>query len=189
MKIVEQTLMNLKSKETQTSCDCLEEICPENNSIAGSPQANEDENFVTQNIIDTIISKEKDSISLNKSNEIGGTSNTFLVFTDDETTTLRTAMKRKLNWMDEVVTAPSKKPLIGVENDHWAFENQVLRTLEPLGDDDKSIPSSFNSVDDGEQQSQDANKELPKSENVTSAIENDQCNRDGEIEMNDLNQY
>ncbi|GFX43932.1 uncharacterized protein TNCV_4112111 [Trichonephila clavipes] len=181
--IKEQTLMNLKSKETQTSCDCLEEICPENNSIAGSPQANEDENFVAQNIIDTIISKEKDSISLNKSNEIGGTSNTFLVFTDDETTTLRTAMKRKLNWMDEVVTAPSKKPLIGVENDHWAFENQVLRTLD---DDDKSIPSSFNSVEDGEQQSQDANKELPKSENVTSAIENDQCNRDGEIEMNDL---
>ncbi|GFY72124.1 uncharacterized protein TNIN_87911 [Trichonephila inaurata madagascariensis] len=185
--IKEQTLTNYKSK-TQTSCDCLEETYSENNSITGSSQANEDENSVTQNIIDTIISK--DSISLNKSNAIEETSNTFSVFTDDETTTFRTAMKRKLNLMDEdeVVTTASKKPFIGVENGHWAFENQVLRTIEPLGNDDKSIPSSFNSVDDGEQQSQEkhVSKELSKSENAMSVIENDKCNRDGEIEMNDL---
>ncbi|GFQ77527.1 uncharacterized protein TNCT_388571 [Trichonephila clavata] len=179
--------MNFISTETQTSCDCLEETCSESNSIARNLHANKEENSITQNTINTIISKEKDSISINKSNEMEETSNTFLVFTDDEIMTFRTTMKRKLNLMDEdeVVTAPSKKPFIGAENGNWAFEH---RTIEPLGDDDKSIPSSFNSVDDGEQQSQQkhVSKVLLKSANVLIVMENDKCNRDGEVEANDL---
>ncbi|GFU25128.1 uncharacterized protein NPIL_394011 [Nephila pilipes] len=187
----ERALVNFSVTETQTSRDSLEEIYFENNPVTGVPLEGVKETSVSQNKINAIILDETNSILLNKTNETeevgrNETSNNFKVFADSETPTFRAVTKRKLNLMDEdeVVTTPSKKPFLRKEN-NWATENQVHREFRPLIDDDKSFPSSFNSVDDIEQEKQ-VNEEFSGSVNVGTVAENGKSRRDGEVEINDL---
>ncbi|KAF8764973.1 hypothetical protein HNY73_022996 [Argiope bruennichi] len=163
-----------ESKETQTLKDIMDENCSENiiaesdllenvnNKNSISNQFNETEHFPNNICTHTT----------NEANPPEQVSNKFPSFKENVTASLGTSMKRKLSLIDDDESELSRKKLfcsanvVNPKND-WESENQVHRMFSPLIEDEKSIPSSINSLDDiGLSQGKQENEEFNKSANV-----------------------
>ncbi|GBL89630.1 hypothetical protein AVEN_104594-1 [Araneus ventricosus] len=186
-------IVDTECKETQTLNDIPTGSCSENTNIV---DLLENENF-KPSVSDK---PTKTELSSNKTHDNTASETTltlqvlnkFTSFKENGTAIFGAVMKRKLSLMDDDESEGQPKKLFCSANvidtkSVWEIENQVHRLFRPLIEDEKSIPSSFNSLDDiGLSQEKQENEEFNKSVNVDTMREDNNGIQIDEVQTIDV---